>query len=155
MRSLETYSNWFENSDSGRNASDVGSIKSFYWSSMAEATFEMRNDINAALDCCKRAVIADTNSTDARIIACKILLEVSGCLIYDSGIGMKPRRTARYVFVCEDVDPEAYLNETLKVGHIREHVITLFLMTLFFLPDVSESGKALPDDQSSGGGPHY
>jgi two-component SAPR family response regulator len=147
MRLIETYTSLFDRipnaAAAAPTAPSTGAIKSFYWVCMAEISFEMKNDVTNAIDSCKRALAMDPLNSSAKILAAKILLEMGGQIIYESGRGgKKPRRAARNIMICEDINAEDYMAETLKVCTTKlRQVVAFVTYFLWFDADVSKGGE--------------
>ena len=62
---------------------------------MAEAQFEIKLDFMNALDCCRRALEIEVRYIDAKIVMCKILLELGNSLLTENNFGGSSRRKAR------------------------------------------------------------
>ena len=117
MRLIEHYSHIIERGDiiSTVNHPSCDKIKGFYWKCLAEATFELKNEINNAIDCCIRSYSIDNSTNNARVIACRILLEIGGNFVHQCGYGALPRNKQRRNLVFTSLDPEQTMDDYTKV----------------------------------------
>ena len=120
MRELETFSNLFDLEELNCTSQhrSFRAVKAYYWTCLAEATFEQKLDVMLSIECCAKSLAADPEYVDAKIILSRILLEVGSGVLNTCGYGLRSRRRTREIVLLESEDKEK-LAELLHVSYHR------------------------------------
>eukprot|EP01038_Epipyxis_sp_PR26KG_P010742 gene10742-14427_t len=83
IKSLERYAHVFDvgAATSTIQHQDLGKVRAYYWTCMAEYVYNIKKDVINAIDCVRRAFMIDESYFDIRIITSFMLLELSKDLI--------------------------------------------------------------------------